>query len=75
VSGGRARVGDRPVVESRQRGGPRRRGQIVRPRHPDGSPPYAVHRAEDDRETLFLPGPERHLAGSPEQAAGAAAAP
>lgn len=57
----RAHVGDWLVVESRHLNGPRRRGQIVRLEHPDGTPPYVVRWIEDDRETVFFPGPESHL--------------
>ncbi|MGW5342018.1 DUF1918 domain-containing protein [Streptomyces sp. NPDC004050] len=38
----------------------RRRGQIVRLEHPNGTPPPVVRWTEDDRETVFFPGPEAH---------------
>ncbi|MFI0724141.1 DUF1918 domain-containing protein [Streptomyces sp. NPDC021224] len=57
-----AEVGDWIVVEALHLDGPRRRGQIVGLEHPDGSPPYVVRWTEDDRETVFFPGPEAHLA-------------
>lgn len=57
----RAQVGDTIVVESRHLDGHRRRGEIVRLEHQDGTPPYVVRWTEDDRETVFFPGPEAHL--------------
>jgi hypothetical protein len=57
----RAHVGDWLVVESRHLDEHVRRGRIVRMDHPDGTPPYVVHWTEDDRETLFFPGPETHV--------------
>ncbi len=65
----RAHVGDWIVVEAVHLGGPRRRGLIVRLEHPDGTPPYVVRWTEDDRETLFFPGPEAHLEPAEEHAA------
>ena len=65
----RAHVGDWIVVESLHLGGPRRRGQIVGLEHPDGTPPYVVHWIEDDRETVFFPGPEAHLEFADERTA------
>lgn len=58
----RAQVGDWIVVESRHLGGERRRGQIIRLNHPDGTPPYVVRWTDNDRETVFFPGPETHIA-------------
>lgn len=57
-----AEIGDWIVVEALHLDGPRRRGQIVGLEHPDGTPPYVVRWTEDDRETVFFPGPEAHLA-------------
>ncbi len=57
----RAHVGDWIVVEALHLGGERRRGQIVGLEHEDGTPPYVVRWTEDDRETLFFPGPEAHI--------------
>ena len=56
-----AHVGDWIVVESVHLDGHRRRGQIVELEHPDGTPPYLVRWIEDDRETVFFPGPEAHI--------------
>lgn len=56
-----AKVGDWIVVESVHLGGPRRIGEVVEVRHPDGTPPYVVRWTDDDRETLFFPGPETHV--------------
>jgi hypothetical protein len=56
-----AHVGDWIVVESGHLDGHRRRGQVVRLEHPDGTPPYVVRWIEDDRETVFFPGPETHV--------------
>ncbi|MGR6998946.1 DUF1918 domain-containing protein [Yinghuangia aomiensis] len=36
-------------------------GEVVEVRHPDGTPPYLVRWTDDDRETLFFPGPETHV--------------
>lgn len=33
----------------------------MRVEHADGSPPYTVKWTDDDRETLFFPGPEAHV--------------
>lgn len=57
----KANVGDWIVVESVNLGGPRRIGRVMRVEHTDGSPPYTVKWTEDDRETLFFPGPEAHV--------------
>jgi len=70
----RAHTGDWIVVESLHLGGERRRGQVVRLEHPDGSPPYLVHWTDHDRETVFFPGPEAHLE-FPEKSSGESAAP
>jgi hypothetical protein len=57
----RAHVGDWIVVESVHVDGHRRRGRVVGLEHPDGTPPYTVRWTEDQRETLFSPGPEAHV--------------
>ncbi|HSA49074.1 MAG TPA: DUF1918 domain-containing protein [Yinghuangia sp.] len=57
----KAQVGDWMVVESLHVGEPRRIGQIRSVEHQDGSPPYRVRWTENDRETLFFPGPEAHV--------------
>ncbi|GAA4677631.1 hypothetical protein GCM10023215_07980 [Pseudonocardia yuanmonensis] len=41
-----------------------RRGQVVGPAHPDGSPPYRVHWLDDD-ESLVFPPPDAHLERHP----------
>lgn len=64
-----AHVGDWIVVESGHLNGHRRRGQVVRLEHPDGTPPYVVRWIEDDRETVFFPGPETHVEFKREHAA------
>jgi hypothetical protein len=56
-----AHVGDWIVVESLHVGGEVRRGRVVRLEHPDGTPPFVVHWTHDDRETVFVPGPEAHI--------------
>jgi hypothetical protein len=55
-----ATVGDRLVVESNKVGSPRREGEIVEVRGPDGSPPYVV-RWDDGHEGLTYPGPDAHV--------------
>ena len=64
----RAEVGDWIVVESGHLDGHRRRGQIVRMEHADGTPPYVVRWMEDERESLFFPGPEAHVESADRQA-------
>ncbi|MFJ7590579.1 MULTISPECIES: DUF1918 domain-containing protein [unclassified Streptomyces] len=71
----RAHVGDWIVVESVHLGGQRRRGQILRLEHPDGTPPYVVRWTEDDRETVFFPGPEAHIESADEHTARRSASP
>jgi hypothetical protein len=65
----RARVGDWIVVEPVHLDGHRRRGQVIGLEHSDGTPPYTVRWTEDDRETLFFPGPEAHIEAEPRVAA------
>lgn len=57
----RAQLGDWIVVESTTIDGPRREGQVVGLRHPDGTPPFEVHWLSDDRTTLYFPGPDARL--------------
>ena len=60
-----AHVGDWLVVESRLLDEPRRHGEIVGLVHLDGSPPYRVHWAEDDHESLVFPGPDARIEPHP----------
>ena len=53
-------VGDRLVVESSKVGSPRREGEIIEVRGPDGGPPYLV-RWSDGHEGLSYPGPDAHV--------------
>ena len=55
-----AAVGDRLVVESNKVGSPRREGEILEVRGPDGAPPYVV-RWSDGHEGLAYPGPDAHI--------------
>ncbi|WP_432476683.1 DUF1918 domain-containing protein [Nocardioides sp. GXQ0305] len=55
-----ATVGDRLVVESNKVGSPRREGEIIEVRGPDGEPPYLV-RWSDGHEGLSYPGPDAHI--------------
>jgi hypothetical protein len=55
-----ATVGDRLVVESSKVGSPRREGEIIEVRGPDGGPPYVV-RWNDGHEGLSYPGPDAHV--------------
>jgi hypothetical protein len=55
-----AAVGDRLVVESSKVGSPRREGEIIEVRGPDGGPPYVV-RWDDGHEGLSYPGPYAHV--------------
>jgi hypothetical protein len=61
----KASVGDWLVVESQTLDRPRRQGEIVEVRQPDGSPPYRVRWAGDDHESLVFPGPEAHIEHQP----------
>ena len=56
----RANAGDRLVVESNKVDSPRREGEVVEVRGPDGAPPYVV-RWEDGHEGLTYPGPDAHV--------------
>ncbi|NYI04519.1 DUF1918 domain-containing protein [Allostreptomyces psammosilenae] len=62
-------VGDWIVVEPVHLGAHRRRGEVVRLAHPDGSPPYYVRWEGEDKETLFFPGSEAHLENPQEHGA------
>lgn len=55
-----ANVGDHLVVESSKVGTPRREGEIVEVKGPDGGPPYVV-RWSDGHEGLTYPGPDAHV--------------
>ena len=55
-----ATVGDRLVVESNKVGSPRREGEILEVRGPDGAPPYVV-RWTDGHEGLMFPGADAHI--------------
>jgi len=55
-----ATVGDRLVVESSKVGSPRREGEIIEVRGPDGGPPYLV-RWSDGHEGLSYPGADAHI--------------
>ena len=56
----RASVGDQLVVEGRTVDTPRREGEVVEVRGPDGAPPYLV-RWSDGHEGLTFPGPDAHV--------------
>ena len=56
----RANAGDRLVVESNKVDSPRREGEVVEVRGPDGAPPYVV-RWEDGNEGLTYRGPDAHV--------------
>ncbi|MEV7127635.1 universal stress protein [Streptomyces sp. NPDC093260] len=53
----RARVGDETTVRGTTAGVIARDGAIVGLRHPDGSPPYDVRRADSGRGTLYFTSP------------------
>ena len=57
----KAEVGDRLIVENRQLGAPRRDGEILEVRHPDGTPPYVVRWEDTGHESLVFPGPDAHV--------------
>jgi len=61
----KASVGDWLVVESQTLDRPRRQGEIVEVRQPDGSPPYRVRWVDDDHESLVFPGPEARIEQHP----------
>ncbi|GAA0528333.1 hypothetical protein GCM10011581_31600 [Saccharopolyspora subtropica] len=57
----RAEVGEWLIAEPVHLDGHRRKGQIIEVHGPDGEPPYLVRWIDDDRVTLFFPGPDTHL--------------
>ncbi|MFS8102611.1 DUF1918 domain-containing protein [Lentzea alba] len=65
----KAKAGDWLVVKGPvvDHGG--RRGQIVRLRHEDGSPPYVVRWLDTDHEALVFPGPDAHVVTAEDEAA------
>lgn len=56
-----AEVGEWLIAEALHLDGPRRKGQILEVRGPEGEPPYLVHWLDNDRVSLFFPGPDTHL--------------
>ncbi|MFB6959691.1 DUF1918 domain-containing protein [Streptomyces sp. NPDC056309] len=57
----RALVGDEIVVRGTAAGVIARDGEIVRLRHPDGSPPYDVRWTDSGRVSLYFPGPDAYI--------------
>ncbi|GGI94538.1 DUF1918 domain-containing protein [Streptomyces brasiliensis] len=57
-TGTRARVGGEIVVHATTSGAVTRDGEVVEVHHRNGSPPYDVRRADDERVTLCFPGPD-----------------
>jgi hypothetical protein len=55
-----AKVGDHLVVESNRVGQPRKVGEVIEVRGPNGEPPYLV-RWPDGHEGLMFPGPDAHV--------------
>jgi hypothetical protein len=53
----KAEVGDEVVVESTEPAPTRRIGTIIALKTADGSPPYLVHWAVGDYDSLIYPGP------------------
>lgn len=60
----KAKVGDWLIVERAHLDEPRRRGQIIELRHPDGEPPYLVRWEDDEEVTLVFPGPDARVVES-----------
>jgi hypothetical protein len=56
-----AQVGDWIVIESNHLDAPRREGQVVELRHPDGSPPYVVRWQHTGETTTAFPGPDARV--------------
>ncbi len=56
-----ANVGDRLVVLSRHLDEHLRSGEIVEVHGPNGSPPYLVKWADEERTALVFPGPDAHV--------------
>jgi hypothetical protein len=56
-----ANVGDRLVVLSRHLDEHLRSGEIVEIHGTDGSPPYLVKWADEERTALVYPGPDAHV--------------
>jgi Domain of unknown function (DUF1918) len=61
MTGLHARVGDQLVILSATLDRPVRDGEIIEIRGPDGSPPFLVRWADDDRTTLVFPGPDARV--------------
>jgi len=57
----RANVGDWLVIKGTRLDDPLRRGEIVELVHDDGAPPFYVHWLDNDRTTLYFPGPDAHV--------------
>jgi hypothetical protein len=70
----KAKIGDWLVVESAHLDEPRRRGQIVALRHPDGTPPYLVRWDDTGEETLVFPGPDARVQATDAEAEGGGSA-
>jgi hypothetical protein len=51
-----AQPGDKIVIEAHHVGEPRRDCVVLEVRGKDGGPPYLVHWADEEHETLFFPG-------------------
>lgn len=60
-----AEVGHWVVVHSRVLDAPVRVGRIVEVHHPDGSPPYVVRWADDDRTSVVFPGSDTTVSVDP----------
>lgn len=57
----KAQVGDKLIIEGTHTGDPRRVGEIVELRHPDGTPPYLVRWENSEHLTLVFPGPDARI--------------
>jgi len=56
-----ASTGDRMIIQPHHLGEPRRDGEVLAVRGPDGGPPYLVRWSDTGHETLFYPGPDAVL--------------
>jgi uncharacterized protein DUF1918 len=56
-----ASAGDEIVVEGHHLGQPRRTGEILEVRGPDGAPPYLVQWDDSPHPVLFFPGSDARV--------------
>jgi hypothetical protein len=59
--GMKAAIGDHLIVPAHHLDEPVRVGEVIEVHGPDGSPPYLVRWAGEERTALVFPGPDAHL--------------